>query len=162
MYAPVAAWLHNHLSQRFKGAKIWTGDTHAERVSSVLAKRNLARFFPEAETFEVKVDILGVIVKERRAFIALAECKIKAITLMDLSQIIGYAKIIKPAVALIASPEGWSQAVDHLINTFNRSDILEYQEGAKVILAQWDFGSNSISYGRTLPQGYLSTVRAFT
>lgn len=156
MYQPIAKWLQHFLRQRFKGAEVWVGDVHARKVSHVLMREGLSHFFPESETYEVKVDVLGVIVHKQKGSLAIVECKIKPVTLMDLAQIVGYSKVLKPAFAIILSPKGWSAAIEKLINTFNRDDILEYGDDRKVVIARWDAKAAAVSYGESLPQGYLA------
>lgn len=157
MYQPVAKWLQHFLRQRFKGAEVWVGDVHAQKVSHVLTRERFSRFFPESETYEVKVDVLGVIVHKQRGSLALVECKIKPITLMDLAQVVGYSKVLRPAFAIVLSPTGWSGAIEKLINIFNRDDVLEYVGNRKIVIARWDLKAATVSYGESLPQGYLAS-----
>jgi len=156
MYQPVANWLRHYLNQRFKKAEIWTGDAHAQRVSNILVRESLSRFFLESETYEVKVDVLGVVIYQETGSLAIAECKTKPITLMDLAQIVGYSKVLRPAFAIILSPKGWSAAIEKLINTFKRYDLLEYDDNKKIVIARWDLKAVTVSYGESLPQGYLA------
>lgn len=92
MYEPVAKWLRHFLKKRFKGAEVWAGDVHAQKVSHVLIREGLSHLFPESETYEVKVDVLGVIVHKQRGSLAIAECKIKPVTLMILRRLWAIAK----------------------------------------------------------------------
>lgn len=69
----------------------------------------------------------------------------------------GYSKVLKPAFAIILSPEGWSGAIEKLINTFHRDDILEYDNDRKIVIARWDLKAVTVSYGESLPHGYLAS-----
>ncbi len=58
---------------------------------------------------------------------------------------------------IILSPKCWSEALEKLINTFHRDDILEYGDDRKIVIARWDLKAATVSYGESLPQGYLAS-----
>ncbi|HID93234.1 MAG TPA: hypothetical protein EYP60_03960 [bacterium (Candidatus Stahlbacteria)] len=159
LYKPVAFWLEQYLYGKFRNVEIQAFDSHEYYVSDVIAKKNLSAYFPQFSTYKVKIDVLGVVLYEKTGFLALIECKIKPITIMDLSQVIGYSKILNPILSVIISPQKWSNSIHCLIEIFKRQDVLEYAHGRKIVLSKWDINSNSVSYSETLPIGYLANFK---
>ena len=82
--------------------------------------------------------------------LAIVEVKTHAINLRDLSQVIGYAKVVLPHFAFLISPKGWSESLHRLIRDFKRADVLEYAPNRKVIVAKWDTISQSVRMGEML------------
>ncbi len=87
--------------------------------------------------------------------LAIVEVKVRAITLRDFSQALGYAKVVMPDHAFIVSPNSWTEALQRLVREFQRWDILEYAHGKRIVIAKWDIASNSVRPGDTLLAGML-------
>jgi len=75
------------------------------------------------------------------------------INLKDISQLLGYSKVVKPKYSFIISPAGISSPVSTLIKVFKRYDILEYVEGSKIKIAQWNKVTQEIDSSTLLPPG---------
>ena len=84
--------------------------------------------------------------------LAFVECKLKSISLKDVSQIIGYSKVAKPVLSLIISPQG-IKYLNKLINIYRRYDILTYQDDLKVRIAKWNKSTKDIDVSTLLPHG---------
>jgi hypothetical protein len=113
----------------------------------------LSKYFSESESYVIKVDITGVVQYNGKCLLAFVECKLKSISLKDVSQIIGYSKVAKPVLSLIISPQGISTPVNKLINIYRRYDILTYQDDLKVRIAKWNKSTKDIDVSTLLPHG---------
>ena len=152
LYPKVVEWVEQFLTTRYKGKgwQIRAEDTSRTSVRSFLEKHGLLAYFPEAETFEIAVDVTGVAWKQDRIDLVIIEVKCQRINLQKLSQLLGYARVVRPSYALIVSPAGWSDSIHRLVNHFGRKDILEYMPGRYVVVAQWNMLTNDIRPGSTL------------
>jgi hypothetical protein len=75
--------------------------------------------------------------------LAFVECKNAAITIGHLSQLLGYSRIALPQYAIIIAPQGPSTALQSLLVTFGRADVLQYYTSPgrlarSVAIAKWD------------------------
>ncbi|MFN3974385.1 MAG: hypothetical protein ACK4K2_03780 [Dehalococcoidia bacterium] len=92
--------------------------------------------------------------------LVLVECKLRPITLRDLSQTLGYARVALPWAAYLFSQGGVSSLVQALLTTYGRWDILDYyhQHGhqpRRLTLARWDAGTHAPDAAWVLPPGAL-------
>lgn len=153
MYPEVARWLKFFLAERNLESEVDAFPLGKIKLSSFLESKNLHEFFEDYLTYEIEVDVLGVIHKKEKVQLAFVECKLKPITLRDVSQLLGYSKVAQPAYSLIISPEGLSKPVDLLFNTFRRYDVLNYGDGKNIKVATWDPGRKEIVASTLLPAG---------
>ena len=153
MYPDVIYWLDTYLHHKYHKATIKSYNTSRENLSDFIYRHNLNRYFPESETYFVKVDITGVIQYREKCLLSFVECKLNSISLKDISQIIGYSKVVKPILSLIISPQGISTPVNKLINIYRRYDILTYQDNLKVRIAKWNKLTKDIDISTMLPHG---------
>ena len=153
MYPEVALWLTRYLKHKYPKASVKAYDTSRENLSDFLRRRRLSRYFPESETYVIKVDVTGVIKHKEKCFLAFVECKLNAVSLKDISQLIGYSKVVLPVFSIIVSPVGISSPVNKLINVYRRYDILSYTDKQKVRVASWDKMSCDIETATLLPHG---------
>jgi hypothetical protein len=159
MYPDVAAWLQNYLSQRYRRRTVRTHVCATQRLNKVIHALGVQPLLPqEYQTWDVQVDVVGLILSSTHAELVLVECKNKPITLGHLSQMIGYCRVVKPIFGLILSPAGVSPALYKLIQVFGRSDILAYDSPKRraerrIVLAQWDSGSRSLVPASVIPAG---------
>lgn len=89
-----------------KDAKIYVDDTSRKALSRWLLEYKFYSLFPDYQTYEIEVDVAGVIECPGGAYLGFVECKLNRITLRDLSQLLGYSKVAKPLWSLIISPKG--------------------------------------------------------
>lgn len=153
MYPEVASWLARYLSHKYPKASVKAYDTSRENLSDFLRRHRLSKYFTEAETYVIKVDVTGVIKQRERCSLAFTECKLKAINLKDISQLIGYSKVVLPVFSIIVSPSGISSPVNKLINLYRRYDILSYTDKQKVRVASWNKMACDIKTATLLPHG---------
>jgi len=148
MYPDIINWLTRDLKQRFgeKAKKIIVKDTHDSDLSNFIIKMNYQQFFPEFTTFKIRQDITGFIEYDNKVDLILLECKNKKLSLMNLSQIIGYSAIALPIFSILLSPKGMGSTLNRLLISFNRKDVLEYKLKRKIQIIKWDYDKQDIDY----------------
>jgi len=153
LYPEIIEWTTKYLQGKYRNAEIKAYDTSRQDLSEFLRRHKLHSFFPEFETYIIKVDVTAVIRHKDKCDLSFVECKLNPITLNDISQILGYSKVVKPKHSFIISPAGISAPVNSLIKIFKRYDILEYTKDAKIKIAQWNKTMQSIDISTLLPPG---------
>ena len=156
MYPDVQRWLENKLRSRFPKATLACAYiTSRTSLARLLETKGLAQYFSaEYLTYDIMVDVTGVIIINGKGELVLVECKLHKITLRDLSQLLGYSIIAKPLYSLIISPRGISDSLRTLIVSYGREDILEYMPGRKIAIAQWNARRKDINYMNIIPPGW--------
>jgi len=153
MYPDVCTWFKKLLEQKFKDAKIWVEDTSRKVLSKWLVEADLHNFFTDYQTYEIEVDVTGVIKKSDEAYLGFVECKLNKITLRDLSQLLGYSKVALPLYSIIVSPKGISRSMNLLFNVARRNDILFYSTERHIIIGKWDKRRLELDPSSIIPKG---------
>lgn len=148
LYENVVDWLNKYLKNKYKNIdKILTKNTSTFLLSDFLDRENLLKYIPAGETFKIKIDVTGVVIKKSQIKLIIIEVKKNYITLKDLAQTLGYCKVVNPEIAILTSPKGWSNIIHKLIITYKREDLLKYDFKKTILIAKWDLNSNSIREG---------------
>ncbi len=158
LYRPVCDWLARFLRQKYRSAAVRVEDTSRSSVAEFLRRHELTRYVPYWVTLEVPADVTGAAVltgHPHRSLLRLAivEVKLKVINLRDLSQAIGYAKVVQPHYAFLVSPKGWTENLQRLMRDYQRSDVLEYGPQRWLAVARWDHASGCVRTGEFLLPG---------
>jgi hypothetical protein len=153
LYPEVIRWLEKYLKGKHPKAEIKAYDTSRQDLSEFLRQHKLHSFFAEFETYVIKVDIIAAMKYKDQCDLAFVECKLNAINLKDVSQLLGYSRVVKPKYSLIISPAGISAPLNTLVKIFKRYDILEYQKGFKIKIAEWNKAAKEIDIATLLPSG---------
>lgn len=153
MYPDVVKWFRKILSSRYPRSGISVYDTSKVVLSRFLFEKRLHTLFPDYQTYEVEVDITGIIRRDDGASLSFVECKLNKIKLRDLSQLIGYSKVVNPETAIILSPAGISDSINFLFNVHRRDDILYYGKNRFIRIARWLKTKQDIDYANLLPKG---------
>lgn len=153
MYPEIIAWLSKYLKRLHPRSEIRAFDTSRINLCEFIRRNKLDKYFPEFETYVIKVDITAVIRHKDKCSLAFVECKLNSISLKDISQLIGYSKVVRPVFSLILSPAGISSPVNTLINIYKRYDILTYWKETKVRIAKWNKRTGDIDVATLLPHG---------
>ena len=153
LYPEIIKWFTKHLKGKHPKAEISAYDTSRQDLSEFLRRHKLHLFFPEFETYVIKVDIAASIKQKDKCDLAFVECKLNSINLKDISQLLGYSKVVKPKYSFVISPAGISSPVNTLIKIFKRYDVLEYAKGFKIKIAQWSKTTQEIDLSTLLPPG---------
>lgn len=146
MYPDIIKWLDNDLKQKFgkKANKIQVIDTHDSDLSNFIIKLSYQKFFPEFTTFQIRQDITGFIEYADRVDLVFVECKNTTLSLINLSQLIGYSSIALPIYAILLSPQGMGTTLTKLLKTYARKDVLEFKPNRQIQVIKWDFNKQDI------------------
>ena len=153
MYPEVCAWFEKILLEKYDDSKIHIQDTSRKVLSRWLVEKGLHKLFPDYLTYEIEVDIIGIIEKDDKAFLGMIECKLNQITLRDLSQLLGYSKVALPLYSIILSPKGVSKSMHLLFNVSRRNDVLNYSSDRHIIVGKWSEKRKELDYSTIIPKG---------
>ena len=93
-YPEVISWIGKYLKGKHLKATIKAYDTSRQNLSEFLRRHKLHSFFPEFETYVIKVDVTATIKYKDRYDLAFVECKLNPINLKDISQLLGYSRVV--------------------------------------------------------------------
>lgn len=148
MYPDIVEWLKINLKQKFgkKALKITVLDTHDSDLSNFIMSLSYQKFFPEFSTYKIRQDITGFIEYKDKVDLVFVECKNTSLSLIHLSQLIGYSCIALPIYSILLSPQGMGQTLNKLLKNYNRSDILEFRPNKTIHVIKWDKSKQDIDY----------------
>jgi len=149
----VCKWFRGYLEEKFKNAKVHVADTSRKNLSKWLVENNFHGFFEDFQTYEIEVDVSGVIETLNRAYLGFVECKLGRIKLRDLSQLLGYSKVALPIYSFIISPRGISQSLDFLFSVARRDDVLYYSDDRHVVIGKWVERRKGLDLPSIIPKG---------
>ena len=156
MYPAVCDWLSKFLTSRHRKTDVVVFDTSRKSLARLIQEKGLHENLPaEWPSWDIYVDVVGFARVADSTTIALVECKLGALTLSDLSQTIGYSRVVLPNYSVLLSPAGCSDSLRSLLSTFGRTDVLNYSmrhgEIAKSIaVAEWNESASCIEMGSTI------------
>jgi len=153
LYGPVVGWLQRCLSDRHPRSRVIVEDSHRWPVSRVIRKLGIQAAFPQAEHWDIRVDVVGFVLGRASNRIVLVECKAGPPTLMNVCQLLGYSLVVKPSLAILVSPEPPSDSLAELLRVHGRYDILEYAKGRRLRIAQWHRERGEVIAASVLPPG---------
>jgi len=142
LYEPMRLWLHDYITDKFKGYKVDTLDASNETLDRALSKLGIT--VELAVGLDIQIDVLGVARKSGTAKLFLIEAKKTELTLRDLGQLWAYCKLINPEEAFLIT-SATIGSLNKILNTFKREDLLDFGEGKtikKMKIAKWDLTSN--------------------
>ncbi|HQB22407.1 MAG TPA: hypothetical protein PLW23_08500 [Bacteroidales bacterium] len=148
MYPDIVEWLLQNLKQKFskKANKITVLDTHGSDLSNFIMQLNYQKFFPEFSTYKIRQDITGFIEYKDKVELVFVECKNTTLSLIHLSQLIGYSCIALPIYSILLSPQGMGQTLNKLLKNYNRLDILEFRPKRMIQIIKWDKNKQDADY----------------
>lgn len=146
MYPDIILWLEKQLKGKYgkKAKKITVLDTHDSDLLNFIIKLKYQRFFPEFTTYKIRQDITGFIEYEDKVDLVFVECKNGKLSLINLSQLIGYSCIALPVISILIAPQGMGTTLSKLLTSFNRTDILEFRSNRKIQVLKWDYNKKDI------------------
>lgn len=160
MYPDVINWLGGILRTRFRGSEIDIRDTHSLLLNKYIRSHGLLQYFQGNiwQTYDIRVDVTAFIKSQKSNGLVFVECKTTNISLLNVSQLLGYSRVALPLSSYLVSSAGIGTSVQSLITKYGRSDILEYYWGKgevprKMIVAKWDSNLKSIDPNSVLPPG---------
>lgn len=148
MYPDIIMWLQKDLDQKFGkfATKIIVIDTHDSDLANFIMKLGYQKFFPEFSTYQIRQDITGFIEYNDRVELIFVECKNTTLSLINLSQLIGYSCIALPIYSILLSPQGMGKTLNKLLFDYNRKDILEFRSKRRIQVIKWDYKKQDIDY----------------
>ncbi len=158
MYPEVQSWLRNLLHRIYGNAIV--ADTSQQRLSQVIHRLGLGeKLSSDWGTWDIKVDILGVVSKGEQSRLVFVECKIAPITLQHLCQLLGYCRVAEPEYAYIVSPRGMARSLERLLKIFRREDILTYGSSPqniskRICIVRWNPYAKLPDPASVFPSGY--------
>lgn len=139
------------MKSRYREAQIEVYDTSQKSLSNFISTKNYGSMFPpEWNSWDIHVDITGLVITNGKAELAFIEAKIGELALSDLSQLLGYSRVAHPLQAFLLSPQGCAGSLTSLLISYNRRDVLEYysekgRQTRTIAVATWDISTNSIN-----------------
>lgn len=148
MYPDISQWLEKDLDQKFgkKANRIVVLDTHDSDLSNFIIQLHYQKYFPEFSTYKIRQDITGFIEYNDRVDLVFVECKNTYLSLIHLSQLIGYSCIALPIYSILISPQGMGQTLNKLLKSYKRCDILEFRRNRKIFVMKWDEEKQDIDF----------------
>jgi len=163
LYGDIVQWLDKYLRENIPGSDfIKVVDSHSEYLCDSIYKimKDVSQRYKEALpkdyiSWMIKVDIYGLIGIKDKLKIILVEVKSSEVTLEHIAQLIGYAKIVKPDLAVMITPEGVSGPLFSLLVGYGRLDLLEYVDRGnrpgKIHIVKWNINKKDIEHMWFLP-----------
>ena len=152
LYLPMKNWLQEYLENKYKGYKIITVDSHAEKLDKVLAKFNITNEL--AVGVDIQIDILGIARRGNLEKLFFIEAKKTNLTLRDLGQLWAYCKLINPEEAFLITSADLG-TLNKILNTLKREDLLDYGDGKfikKMKITIWNLFSSSPDLSLMIPK----------
>jgi len=129
LYKPMMIWLNQYMKDKYNGWKIFTVDSHAERLDRVLNKFDI--ILDLAIGVDIQVDVLGIALRGKMVRLVFIEAKVTQLTLRDLGQLWAYCKLIDPFEAFLFTSNNLG-SLDKLLNTYKREDLLDFGDIKKI------------------------------
>ena len=151
MYPDIIRWLDNYLKGKYRTAKkITVLDTHDSDLANFIIQLHYQKFFPEYTTYKIRQDITAFIEYDNRVDLVFVECKNTKLSLIHLSQLLGYSCIALPILSILISPQGMGTTLTKLLISFKKVDILEYRPQRKIQVLKWDESKHDIDYNNSV------------
>ncbi len=160
MYEPVKKWLLRFLSSRFKGSQIRIYNSPSMKLHNLIRNEDLYNgLSPDWPTWEIQVDIIGIIHNRNLTRIAFVDYEDRMLTFNNLAQSVSKARIAKPTYAFLISPQGPNSSLTQLLKTHQRLDVLEYTQDKNamprsLIIARWDGNANTIAMDSVITSSF--------
>ena len=154
LYEPMRLWLQTYLEDKYTEATVITIDSHAQTLDVFLEKYGVINHYPQTVGLDIQIDVLGIIIKNKKTSIVFIEAKKTQLNLHDLGQLWAYCKLCDPAEAFLLSSAGLG-SLNKILNNFNRLDLLDFGDGKHIKQMQvgkWDIGSRRIDFQSLIPK----------
>ena len=151
LYPKILIWLQSYLKDKYPKAEIKTFDVHSVDLSDFIQRHNYMKYFPDYSTYKMKVDLIGIITYKEKCSLVFVEVKDTQLSVRDVSQLLGYCKIVKPELAFLISPKGLARPLNTMLVHYNRIDILQFDNYKKVKVAKWNSIRNEIEFDSVIP-----------
>ena len=154
LYEPMRIWLQQYLEDNYPNSQIITIDSHSRTLDLYLEEYGVIDFYPQTVGLDIQIDVLGIVIKNKKPQIFFIEAKKTQLNLHDLGQLWAYCKLCDPMGAFLLSSAGLG-SLNIILNNLNRTDLLDFGEG-KIIknmqVGKWDIITNSIDFKTLIPK----------
>ena len=152
----VRIWLERILTEHYRHMKVQVFDSHKTKLYKLISNLGLQKFFPQFNSWDMKVDITVFTVNKDNAYIALSGLKLEHLALADVGEFLGYTRVVNPILSILISPEPPVDPLITLLKDYGRLDLLQYGPHLRHIrIGKWDFTRNEVIPGSILPPGKL-------
>lgn len=154
LYEPMRKWLQQYLEDKYNGATIITVDSHARTLDLYLEEYGVIDHYPQTIGLDIQIDVLGIVIKNKKPQIFFIEAKKTQLNLHDLGQLWAYCKLCDPAEAFLLSSVGLG-SLNKILNNLARTDLLEFGDGRsikKMQVGKWDNSRNAIDFQTLIPK----------
>jgi len=152
LYEPMRQWLHIYLNDKYRNWEIITEDTHSERLDRALRRNNI--ILDIATGIDIKIDVLGIVRKNKNFKLFFIEAKKTSLTLKDLGQLWAYFKLIDPEEAYLLSSSDLG-TLNKLMNVYKREDLLDFGNNKlikKMKIGIWNNDTKSPEMSSLIPK----------
>ena len=162
LYEPIKNWINDYLQRALKPQNIRTYVGANEFISKILIRENYSTKITNSHFFNIKIDIFSVIVKNNKIKLVLIECKKNRLSLIHLSQLVGYSRVINPVCSILLSPEGLTTGLANFLDGDSTNNLLNYGNNRKIIVARWIKSRGEVDIINCVPKGSLSPTKILT
>lgn len=153
LYEPMRKWLHDYLTDKYKGYEIiTTHDSHKERLEKTLERYGV--LCNEAIGIDIQIDVVGIARKGNNVKLFFIEAKKTSLTLKDFGQLWAYCKLIDPEEAFLLTSKDLG-SLNKIFNVLLREDLLDFGEGKrikKMKVGVWDIKRGMPDYTTMIPK----------
>lgn len=125
-YYPLQVWLKDYIKENYNSDSL-VFDSSTTNLNNINFD-GLNEIIEEFDDFDIKPDVVGITYNSKNLY--LIESKVTKLSLEDLSQTIGYSKVIQPIEAFLVSTEEISSSLLFLLDAY--PEILNYNDTQKV------------------------------
>lgn len=156
LYKGMCSWLDIYLKDKYKNkaCSIRVVDCHSVTLDTVLEKYGIIQYYPQVVGLNIEIDVLGMVIWDKKAEIYFIEAKKTRLTLLNLGQLLIYCKLCNPEEAFLLSPAGLG-SLDKVLNVLRREDLLDYGSGRrvkKIKVAKWDLTREVVDNHSMVPK----------
>lgn len=152
MYPDIIEWLKHYLSDKYskQARKITVIDTHDSDLLNFITQLHYQSYFPEYTTYKIRQDITGFVEYDNHVDLVFVECKNTKLSLIHLSQLLGYSCIAEPQLSILLSPQGMGSTLSKLLLSYRKLRVLEFRPQKKIYVLKWDEIRKDIDHAKSI------------
>lgn len=143
-------WATSYFKNKYKPTYIKFFDTSANYLNKFIIDNNLVKFIKsDYLSWNIEVDIFGIMIKNNKSKIILIEAKNKKLSLMNLSQLIGYSKVVEPDFSFLISDKSASNNLHDVFKKYTRNDLLNLKNrntSSKISILKFDLQKKDVDW----------------
>lgn len=155
LYPDIEKWLNQYLTDNYKGYDIITTSESSNKTLDVVLNKYGINI-DELDGLLIKIDVIGILQKSENhddIKLVFVEVKDELLTLKNLGQLWGYAKLVNPIESFLISSKGLG-TLQIILEVHNRVDLLVYGENSEKFMkiVKWDNSRKIIDYSTMIPK----------